>query len=202
MSVPLRQRDASADPGPRPRPRRGPPGSALQHAGPQLTVDETLLLEANRRISVREGKQTVELTMLQAVVRTMGGNALRGRPAGPQLMFLRLVQAAEARQEATQQELFKCMLEYKAHWEETRAAGETPLRLLPLHPDDVKLDWATGQVRINGPSSEAEHAHWAMMRAKRDAAAEELAELREEMAQEDPAPGLRGVYEDEIAFSR
>lgn len=197
---------ASSDQRPRPRlrppqGRRTRPAAARRAVDPQLTVDEALLFEANRRISVREGKRTVEISVRQAVVRAVATNALNGKPSGPQLAFLQRVAAAEARREATQQALFKCMLEYKTYWEEARAAGETPSRLLPLHPEDVQLDWAAGRVIINGPQSEMEHAHWADMHARRAAAVEELAELRAEMAQVGGG-SLRGVYEDELAFEQ
>lgn len=92
----------------------------------------------------------IELPAIQAVFRAMGVAAMKGNRF-VQKTLADMVARMEAEHHASRMELFGAMAEYKHDWgkeiERCRKAGIPEPEPIP-HPDDIILDPATGNVRI------------------------------------------------------
>jgi hypothetical protein len=134
-----------------------PEGRPRKNSGGFATVDDrfsTMALdEATRQITVREGDKVSEIPALQALFRTMFRAAAQGdTKAGRQL--LEFVARAESGRVAAAKELLAVASQYKEKnlkiVEIHEKNGLEPPEIYP-HPDDVIIDMATGEVRIDGP---------------------------------------------------
>jgi hypothetical protein len=71
--------------------------------------------------------------------------------------YLNLLMGAEADRRVATMEFLKAAVDYKKHWHQVLAerarAGTTGPELVP-HPDDVLIDYETGNIRIDGPVME------------------------------------------------
>ena len=92
-------------------------------------------------------------------------------------MFLDYLQSAERENKADHDELLKTVIEYKADWERKRARrerlGETGPEPVP-HPDDIKIDLFTGDVRVLGPMTKEEKANREWFQTKKRERDEEI----------------------------
>ena len=137
----------------------------------QKSVEDVLLEEAARLVSIREGDKIVKLSTIQAVVRGLAVAAIKGDRRA-QLAFRELTEAVEEKKQARNLGFFKSALEYKDNWQAELRRCEAleiaaPNRL--PHPDDIKLDVNTCEVRFVGPMDETQKAGWEEMQTlKRD----------------------------------
>ena len=111
------------------------------------------LQEAYRLVTVRDGDGFKKIPAIQAVHRAQVALAAKGN--GPaQRAFLRIVQGIEAEKQELLLDLLKSTIEYRARAEETQEKGRLGLiedsPLLP-HPDDVVIDFQTGDVAMAHP---------------------------------------------------
>ena len=109
--------------------------------------------EAYRLITVREGDRSERIPVIQAILRKVAVNAANGNTRA-QRIYLDLVIGAEADRSAAAAELLRAAVEGKEYWanifaEYDRRGIERPDPV--PHPDDVVIDYKTGEVRINGP---------------------------------------------------
>jgi hypothetical protein len=109
--------------------------------------------EAYRLITVREGDRTERVPVIQAILRKVAVNAANGNTRAQQT-YLDLVIGAEDDRAAAAAELLKAVVEYKENWavrfaDYDRKGIDRP-EPVP-HPDDVVIDYNTGEVRFNGP---------------------------------------------------
>jgi hypothetical protein len=109
--------------------------------------------EAYRLITVREGDRSERIPVIQAILRKVAINAANGNTRA-QRIYLDLVIGAEADRSAAAAELLRAAVEGKEYWanvfaECDRRGIERPDPV--PHPDDVVIDYKTGEVRINGP---------------------------------------------------
>src|SRR5258706_5514018 len=126
----------------------GQPGIGFESRLKTIAIEE-----AYRLIPVREGDRVEKIPVIQAILRKVAVNAANGNTRA-QRTFLGLVMGAETDRSAANAELLRVAVEGK----EYRAAvfADCDRRGIdrpdPVpHPDDVVIDYKTGEVRINGP---------------------------------------------------
>ena len=153
---------------PRGRPRKT--DRAKRGTAARTKLEDLLLEEALRPIQVRDNDQTVEMPMIQAVVRSMGVAAVKGNHKA-QTTMTSMVQAAQAGRALEMQEAFKWALQFKENtrkvFEECDRVGEPRPDFVP-HPDDIAVDLATGKVKYNGPMTRDDKAEWELKQQRRE----------------------------------
>jgi hypothetical protein len=140
------------------RPDRLPNQSICEGQGPrpigfESRIKGIAIEEAYRLITVREGDRVEKIPLVQAILRKIGVNAANGNSRA-QKTILNLVLGAEADRSAAAAEILRAAVEGKEYWaaifaEYDRRGIDRP-EPIP-HPDDVVIDYKTGEVRINGP---------------------------------------------------
>jgi hypothetical protein len=126
----------------------GQPGIGFESRIKGIAIEE-----AYRLITVREGDRVEKIPLVQAILRKIGVNAANGNSRA-QKTILNLVLGAEADRSAAAAETLRAAVEGKEYWaaifaEYDRRGIDRP-EPIP-HPDDVVIDYKTGEVRINGP---------------------------------------------------
>jgi Family of unknown function (DUF5681) len=126
----------------------GQPGIGFEPRIKAIAIEE-----AYRLISIPDGKRVVRIPLIEAILRKMGVNAANGNSRA-QKTILNLVLGAEAERSAASAELLRAAVEGKEYWAavfaECDRRGIDRPEPVP-HPDDVVIDYETGEVRINGP---------------------------------------------------
>ena len=139
-------------------------------------AEEYLRLEAYRTVTLREAGELIELPAIQAVFRAMGVSAMKGNRFA-QRTLAELVTGLEARDAESRFELFGNALDYKREWSEEikrcEKAGIPIPEPIP-HPDDIILDPGNGDVKIRGPQTQEQKAHYDKARQRRIEAQEEV----------------------------
>jgi hypothetical protein len=164
---------------------------------------EIILAEAYRSIKVNEGKRQISVPMVTAVMRTVAVNAARGQVRSQQL-FSKLLSDAEQARRLQIDRLFDKALKYKVEWEEEldrrERLGITGPEPIP-HPDDVQVNFVTGEVRFTGPMTRREKAeldHWYDRVEQADSNIERLTAQLEKIR----SKKVRDYAEAEIAYER
>jgi hypothetical protein len=126
----------------------GQPGIGFESRLKAIAIEE-----AYRLITVREGDRIEKIPVIQAILRKVAVNAANGNTRA-QRIYLDLVIGAEADRSAAAAELLRAAVEGKEYW--TGSFAEYDRRGIdrpePVpHPDDVVIDYKTGEVRIKGP---------------------------------------------------
>ena len=126
----------------------GQPGIGFESRIKGIAIEE-----AYRLISIPDGNRVERIPLIQAILRKIGVNAANGNTRA-QKIILNLVLGAEAERTAASAELLRAAVEGKEYWaaifaEYDRRGIDRP-EPIP-HPDDVVIDYKTGEVRINGP---------------------------------------------------
>ncbi len=155
------KKGASGNPSGRPRKQ----GAADPVSPTEKQVERLMLVEAYREVSIREGDKVIKLPAIQAVMRSLGVAAMKGDRRA-QLAFKEQTQAVEQKQHAEKMETFATYLKYKTVWTaEFKRCDEQGLKRpdLPFHPDDIKLDSNTCEVRILAPLDDYQKAQWDSM---------------------------------------
>ncbi|MDA8248910.1 MAG: DUF5681 domain-containing protein [Rhodospirillales bacterium] len=152
---------------PRGRPRK--PREDLElptHRDP--TIQEVIRAEINRDIPITDSRGRHTITTKHAVVRAMAATAIKGGVLA-QRSYLDLAEQEEKRHQKERRKNFRFWRDYKDKWDARIAAGNPPPDDEP-HPDDIKLDWRTHEVRIEGPIDKEDRAAAKVVRAYRDLA--------------------------------
>jgi hypothetical protein len=126
----------------------GQPGIGFESRLKAIAINE-----AYRLITVREGDRSERVPVIQAILRKVAVNAANGNTRA-QRLYLDLVIGAETDRSAAAAELLRAAVEGKEYWagifaEYDRRGIDRP-EPVP-HPDDVVIDYKTGEVKINGP---------------------------------------------------
>src|SRR3954452_19716677 len=104
--------------------------------------DQVLLEVAARPILVREGDKTEKVSGLEALYRSMLRNAAQGDAATGRIL-LQMLERAESRRAAYQQELMSAALQHLATWNdvfyERELEGLPPPEIYP-HPADIEIN--------------------------------------------------------------
>ena len=166
-------------------------------------LGDIIMQEAYRTIKVKDGAKEIRIPMAQAIVRSMAVNAAKGDQRS-QKIFTDLVSKKEAKDKKLYDEYLQTMIEYKLDWEHEierhKLMGIIPPQPVP-HPDHIKIDMATGQVRMTGPFTKEEKAEWDKLKKRRKAAYEAIKIYEAEL--KDPKnKKYKKIIEDEIAFER
>ena len=129
-----------------------------------------ILSEAYREVQLKEGQKDITVPIAQAVMRSIAVNAVRGDQRS-QKMFTDLVNTTEAKNKKLHDEFLETMMDYKLGWEAQidhyKQQGAKPPEPVP-HPDHIKIDMATGQVRITGPFTKEEKERWDLLRKRKE----------------------------------
>lgn len=149
-------------------------------------LEEIILQEAFRAVDIRDGDRTLTLPVAQVAVRSIMAKAARGDHRA-QHLAVELVQHTEETRRRAQEETFELALRYKLHWDEVLATlkreGRPPPDPLPLpHPDDIVLDFRTGEVRLVGPFFYKERETLTGLTGYVEGLLDELDFLREDLA--------------------
>ena len=159
------QKGCSGNPGGRPRKHAAKP--ARDNAE---TVEDVLLEEGQRLVSIREGDKVVKLPTIRAIVRGLAVAAIKGDRRA-QLAFRDLTETVETRKRENNNATFKGMIAYKercqAEIARCKALGTKPPEFLP-HPDDVKMDFWTGEIEFVGPLDERQKHLWDEVQAEKN----------------------------------
>lgn len=147
-------KDTRFQPGQSGNPRGRPKGSKNRHDRVGLErLKKIVLEEAYRAVVVADGTRMVKVPVAQAVVRTMAVKAAKGDHRS-QRLFSEMVRETERDQLAEARDKLMTAVRYKerCHEEITRRQqrGLAPPLILP-HPDDVVIDWGSGEVKVTGP---------------------------------------------------
>jgi hypothetical protein len=115
------------------------------------TFNDILFEEISRPVRVREGNQTKTIPAVQATLRSLHIEGLKGSRLALQ-SYLKLAQEIVQRKADEILDMYEAALDYKNNYPEIARRRE--VRGLPPalpHPDDVVLNRETGQVLITGP---------------------------------------------------
>lgn len=125
---------------------------------------ELFLREGMRKLP---GQQADGVTMMEAAIRRTFADAIRGA-ARPQELILRQMAQISLADEALEAEYTKTMIEAKVFGEEELARraerGLTDEPELVPHPDDINIDFQTGDVQVRGLQSKQEREFYAKLR--------------------------------------
>lgn len=164
---------------PRGRPRK----SRLPDHFPKLNEErlkQVILHEAYRKITIRDSDRPVELTMAEAVLRSIGLNAAKGDKRS-QKMFTELLRTVETENMELHKEYLSTVVEYKLNGEREIARckrlGIEPPEMYP-HPDHIHIDLRTGDVNIRGPFNREEKKIWDQARQFKEDTEEEIEFLK------------------------
>lgn len=165
---------------------RGRPKTQKRAAPPpnSVRVAERIWRESRRLVPVKEGGQSFELPLIDAVLRAASVKAMQGSPKD-QIAFANLVEKAEQTLEAAWRDRVEGVLEYQQTWreifEQHDRRGQARPDAVP-HPDEIQIDFKSGQIVYNGPADDAEQAIWSRQKAWRDEAVEEIDYIRQNCA--------------------
>ena len=144
--------------------------------------DNLLMEEAFNLISLKEDGKIIKLPAAQAVYRAMFLKAIKGDRFARQ----EVISMLQRKEDEDQQKLtanIDDIVAYKKHaqkvTQEANQMGVSPPEFIP-HPDDWATNPKTGELEINGPTSEVERLKWETSFKKRD----ELAKSIEHFAKE------------------
>lgn len=121
-------------------------------------TDSLILEEAYRPVNIREGEKVIELPAIQASLRALAIAAMKGSRLS-QKALAEIVREVEDRRAKEHAAMLEGALDYKLKW---RAEIERCERLglerpCPLpNPDDIIINFRTGDVTTEGPLDERE----------------------------------------------
>ncbi len=125
-------------------------------------MKSVILDEAYRTITVRDGDRTVEIPVIQAILRSIALSAAKGHQRS-QRMFTDLLQCVERENKAFHDSWLETAIEYKIdamrEVKRREKLGIPTDDILP-HPDHVIIDMVTGTARITGPITPEEKKIW------------------------------------------
>jgi hypothetical protein len=144
---------------------------------------KSLAIEAYRLITIREGDRTERIPVIQAILRKVAVAAANGNIRAQQ-NYLSLLIGAEADRRVAATQLLKTAIDYKERWHpilaERARKGTTGPEPVP-HPDDVIIDYDTGEIRIDGPVMEEQKETQNRLRAIGPDFEQSLQEINEEI---------------------
>lgn len=146
-------------PGQSGNPKGRPRGS--KNKKPALNAERLkgiILDEAYRGIAVRDGDRNVTIPMAQAVMRSLAVNAAKGQHRA-QRLFSELLVSTERANNDLHLEWQETAITYKVEWEKElqrrERLGITAPEPVP-HPDDIHINFQTGEVLVLGPMTKEE----------------------------------------------
>lgn len=149
-------------------------------------TDSLILEEAYRLVTIREGGETLELPAIQAAMRSLAISAMKGSRLS-QKAFAEVVREVEERVAKEATAALEGALDYKIKWnaelERRELLGLELPRPIP-DPDDIIINFRTGEVRTEGPLDEREKAGYDERIARRAEAQKAVNTYAEDYKQE------------------
>ena len=156
----------------------GEPGIGFEDRIKSLAIEE-----AYRLITIREGDRVERIPVIQAILRKVAVAAANGNTRAQQ-NYLNLLIGAEADRRVATMEILKAAVDYKEHWHHVLAerarTGTTGPEPMP-HPDDVLIDYETGDIRIDDPVMEEQKEAQNRLRTMWPDMEQSLKEINEEI---------------------
>src|SRR5262245_24287951 len=185
----------SGNPAGRPRGARKQQVSPSPHAEHLKTL---ILEEAYRTIRINDAHGEISIPMAQAVIRSVAVNAAKGSPRA-QRLFTDLLAATERDKRRLQEEWLQTAIKYKIDWElellRRKQLGIKAPDPIP-HPDHIRIDFATGTVRITGPMTKEDKPYWDKLAADKAKYDAEIAELEKLLAEDPQAPYREQILQE------
>jgi hypothetical protein len=154
--------------------------------------------EGYRMIKIREGDRVEKVPVIQAILRKLAVSAANGNTRALQT-YLNLVIDAEADRRMEAMERLKTAIEYKEYWgpilAERARTGATGPEPVP-HPDDVLIDYETGEVRFDGPIDEEQKGAHEWLRANSPELVRTLSQINEQLESDPKNSELRKQQRD------
>jgi hypothetical protein len=158
---------------------------------------DVVMAEVMRPVRITENGQPVEITMLQATMRAMIADGLKGNQRARERV-LTWTEAAQNRTLEGRRAFYQWTLEYldnaRARIAQAEAYGLSEPRLV-VHPDDVQPNPRTLEVRINGPANSEEKRQWKEMRDRAELLQPDRQRLLAELNQD---PGRAAEIEPQL----
>jgi len=175
-------------PGQSGNPRGRPPGSKNKARAEAVAADLTpgdlvTIAEARRVVSDRNG---ISLPTINAIHRSRNTMAIKGSRLAAKEADARLLKAEEKVQRAKEQNFEMALLlqeRAEAMLAEATKRGMKDPAIYP-HPDDIHLDYATGEVSIQGPLTQTEARHWHELLREIDWVRKRVLHYRKEVARD------------------
>jgi hypothetical protein len=158
-----RFKKGAPSPNPKGRPRKAPPDLGLTEQ-PMLAA---VLKGTDKKITMRDGGKTTEVSVREGLVQAVIANALKGNARSQGLLgdWVRTADAVKAREVRQSNEYWRAyQLAAREILAEAKARGESEPTVLP-HPDDIVLDDVAGAphyrtVRPGKCNPDAEHGRF------------------------------------------
>jgi hypothetical protein len=176
---------------PRGRPRRLKPD---YRAEPALAwLGEVVSDEVYREVEVRENGRKIKMTALQTMLRASAVAGAKGNRLHTKMLLDYAAQVERLAEERRQANLVQA-LAYKAEWQKACSLaarrGTTPTPPHLPHPDDVLIDFVTGTVTINGPSTPEQQQDVDTLISQREELLDVLRQIDGKLADADDEPTL------------
>lgn len=163
-------------------------------------LNEIILEEAYRLITVRDGEKMVKMSALQATMRTIAVQAVKGDRRS-QKMLTEMIVAVESGKKAESDELLKALIEYKYNTEEElelrKSLGIKGPAPVP-HPADIHIDFANNTAEIKGPVTKEGKALLDKMKAMKRETDANVSRLKRELSKDPGNLEIREELEREI----
>ena len=181
---------------PRGRPKKQKPADSPA-AGAFANV---VLAEAYRLISLKENGVDVTLTAMQAAMRALAINAVKGDIKAMTLLINTVATEEAGVMQARLETLEMAergIRRVKAEFARCDRAGQPRPEILP-HPDDILMDYENLDVVVNGPRDEVEKEHWDKADQRRADALEAMAQDKAYLKELDDDPAMRAFVKREL----
>src|ERR1700730_12361108 len=156
-------------------------------------IKSMVIEEGYRIIKIREGDRVEKVPVIQAILRKLAVAAANGNTRAQQT-YVNILIGAEADRRIETEELLKVAIEYKENWGRVladRARNGTTGPVPVPHPDDVIIDYGTGEVRIDGPVDEEQKAAQEWLRAETPKMVRTLMQINEQLESDPKNSELR-----------
>ena len=184
---------------------KGRPKGAKNKASIHLfeRLNQLILQEADRKVSILEGGKTKKITIIEANIRSMANNGAKGNIRAA-VHFTTIVKTIEDQNASDHWELMRNAIHYKENWYEElgrqKSLGLKGPKPLP-HPDHVQIDRITGDVWFTGPATKDQDARYKKLQHMEGECNEGIRELEKILAGPRNKK-IRKFIEIEIEFER
>ncbi|MCW5726947.1 DUF5681 domain-containing protein [Parvibaculum sp.] len=176
------------------RPKKKSPQTVLERIEDE-PVKCILLEEAHRMIVVRDGDKAVEMSVIQAAIRSLALASAKGNFRATKLLLESLT-AIEAAEKADTARLVEVLIQYKLDGQkdidQCEELGIEPPEMVP-HPDDIHFDPRTGVLTVRGPMTEKEKKQMATRDKLRCQLVEEIEVLERKLSKR---PGDKAISDE------
>jgi hypothetical protein len=161
-----------------------------------------ILEEAYRAIKVNDGDRHVTVPMAQAIMRSVAVAAAKGNSRS-QKLFADLLSSTESSSRKERDDWLQTVVTYKQDWEYELEHRQRHGLTLPdpiPHPDDVQINFRTGEVAIRGPFTKEERDDLDLWLTRKHENEAELVFIKADRDDPKNAEYLH-IIEDEITYT-